>query len=170
MTGYLRRFPAFEILTDADVALLERLLVVEDYRDGHVFVREGERATAVTASMFLVLDGRVDIVAEAPQGGFGVKRSMGPGGMFGLVAFVTDVKRTATVRAAGKVTTARLDRRTFDALYRSDAGVHARFQIVVARQLAHDLRDTRDLLARAIESGNLEPVAQRFAGRAPERR
>lgn len=162
MTSLLRQFAVFEALTDADVAILERLLVVEDRRAGHVYVREGDRANAVTAAMYLVLEGTVEIVAKAPAGGFGVRRTMGPGQMFGIVAFVSDGVRTATVRAAGAVKTARLDRRTFDALYKSDAGVHARFQFVVAQQLARDIRSTRNLLAQAIDSGNVDAVAKRF--------
>ena len=158
----LRDFETFQGLTDDDIAILERIMVVQDHRAGHVFVREGDRATAVTASMYLVLEGTVEVVARAPEGGFGVRRQMGPGELFGTVAFVSDTRRTATVQAAGRVKTARLDRRTFDALYKSDAGVHARFQLVVAKQLAHDIRNTRDLLAQAIESGNVEPLAARF--------
>ncbi len=160
--SYLRSFDMFDVLTDSDVAILERLLIVENKRAGHVFVREGDRATAVTAAMYLILDGTVEIVAAAPEGGFGVRRTMGKGQMFGLVAFLRDVHRTATVRAQGAVRVARLDRRTFEGLYTKDAGVHARFQIVVARQLASDIRRTGDLLARAIRSGDCAPVAAHY--------
>lgn len=162
MSAYLRKFATFEGLSEADVAMLERIMVVETHADGHVFIREGDRATAVTASMYVVLEGEVAVVAKAPDGGFGVRRNMGAGEVFGVVAFVADHPRTATVRATGTVRTARLDRGTFSALYQSDAGVHARFQLVVARQLAADIRNTGTLLATAIESGDCAPVADRF--------
>lgn len=158
----LRGFPVFDLLTDADLAILDRVMVAQSFKSGHTFFREGDVATAVTASMHVVLEGAVEVVARAPEGGFGVRRTMGPGSLFGLVAFVTDLRRTASVRAAGPVRTARLDRRSFDELYKRQAGVQARFQIAIATQLAADIRTTGALLTRALKSGDVDPIVARF--------
>jgi CRP-like cAMP-binding protein len=119
-----------------------------------VFVREGDRATAMTATLFLVVEGSVAVTTARPEGGFGVDRRLGPGEVFGHVALMADVARTASCEAATQVTIARLDRRTFEELNRRNAGVHARFQLVVARQLASDLRALHDALGRAMATGD----------------
>ena len=162
MTGYLRRFPLFDGLMDVDIALLERVFVESSYLAGHVFVKEGDRASAGTSALYLVLDGQVGVSAAAPDGGFGVKRTLGPGRVFGAVALVADVPRTATCRALTSVTAAKLDRRTFEELFRKNVGVHARFQLVIAKSLAADLRDLRALLVGALASGDEAALRARF--------
>lgn len=154
MKNYLRKFQLFDPLTDADVDILERLFVEQTFPDGHVFVREGERADAVSSAMYLLLAGKVAVDARAPEGGFAVHRVLEPGHVFGAVALVAEVPRSATCRALGPVTTASIDRRTFGELFRRDVGVHARFQLVIARSLAADLRDLRELLVSSLASGD----------------
>ena len=117
-------------------------------------LREGERADALTCAMYLLLDGKVAVDARAPEGGFAVHRVLEPGHVFGAVALVADVPRSATCRALGPVTVASMDRRTFGELFRRDVGVHARFQLVIARSLAADLRDLRELLVSSLASGD----------------
>jgi CRP-like cAMP-binding protein len=83
---------------------------------------------------------------------------------------VADVSRTATCRALTPVTAARLDRRTFEELFRRNVGVHARFQLVIARSLAADLRGLRGLLVAALLSGDEGALRERFApAPAPDR-
>lgn len=154
MKNHLRNFGLFDPLTDSDVEILERLFVEKTYPDGHVFIREGERADALTCAMYLLLDGKVAVDARAPEGGFAVHRVLEPGHVFGAVALVADVPRSATCRALGPVTAASMDRRTFGELFRRDVGVHARFQLVIARSLASDLRDLRELLVSSLASGD----------------
>jgi hypothetical protein len=55
-----------------------------------------------------------------------------------------------------------MDRLVFEELYRHDAGVQARFQLVVARQLAEDARVLHDLLAHSIATGNEEKIRERY--------
>lgn len=169
MTGVLRRFRLFDDLTDPDVAILERLFVEQRVAPGHVLVREGDRADALTAAMFLLLDGQVGVAAAAPEGGFGVRRTLLPGQVFGAVALVADLPRTATCRAITPVTVARLDRRTFDELFRRNVGVHARFQLVVARSLAADLRALRELLVASLASGDERGLRERFGDQSQSR-
>ncbi len=132
--GLLRAFPLASVLTDADVGLLERILVVSTHAAGHTLWREGERADAVTAAMSFLLEGSVGVAVRAPEGGFGVQRTLGPGDVFGTVALVADVPRTATCRAVTAATVGKLDRRTVDELFRRNVGLHARFQLVIARR------------------------------------
>jgi CRP-like cAMP-binding protein len=161
MSG-LRKVGCFADLPDADLALLDRLMVTQTHGDGHVYVREGDRPSAVTGSMYVILEGEVAVSAAKPEGGFAVHKTMKPGEMFGAVALLADIRRTATVKARGEVTTARLDRLTFEELFHHDVGVHARFQMLVARQVASDVRMMRKLLTEAIATGDVTPVHVHF--------
>ena len=163
-SGWLREFAIASVLTDADVELLERILVVSTHPAGHVFVREGDRADGVTAAMFFVLEGSVAVAAKAPAGGFGVHLTLGPGEVFGTVALVADVLRTATCRATTQATVARLDRRAFDELFRRNVGLHARFQLVIAKSLATDLRRLRALLVSSFAAGDDGALRAEFGG------
>ena len=148
--GWLANFPAFAALGEADRTLLERVLVVDTARPGFVFIHEGDRASGVTAAMFFLIEGEVSVVARAPDGGFGVQRTLGPGHSFGSVALVADVARTATCTAKTTVTYARLDRVVFSELFRKNIGLHARFQLAIARGLASDLRALRESLLKSL--------------------
>lgn len=162
MNGWLRRFPIASELTDADAELLERVCVVSRHPSDHVLVREGDRADGPTAAMYFLLEGRVGVVAKAPEGGFGVRRTLEPGQSFGALALTTELPRTATCRAIGPVTVARLDKRTFQALFHKNAGLHARFQLFVARTLAADLRALRALLVASAAKGDEAALRDRF--------
>lgn len=162
--GWLSSFSTFSTLTEADRALIERIVVVDAARPGHVFVREGDHASAVTAALYFLIEGEVSVAASAPAGGFGVRRRLGPGQTFGSIALVADVARTATCTAETTVTYAKLDRLVFNDLFRKNVGVHARFQLAIARGLASDLRALREALVHAIDSGDDARVRERFGG------
>jgi CRP-like cAMP-binding protein len=152
--SYLDKFPRFSDLLPDDIAVLERVLVVESFRPGYSFVREGDRVGATAAAMYIILDGEVQVQARAPQGGFGVRRTIRAGELFGHYALILEQSRTATCVATTSVTVARLDRRVFDELNRRTGGLPARFQFALARQLAADMRELRALLANVVATGD----------------
>jgi CRP-like cAMP-binding protein len=104
--------------------------------------------------MYFLIEGSVGVSAKAPEGGFGVQRTIGAGEIFGTVALVADVPRTATCRALSPVKVAKLDRRTFEELFRRNVGLHARFQLLIARNLATDLRRLRAALVASFAAGD----------------
>jgi len=77
----------------------------EMYENGQVIVRQGDVGTA----MYIVRSGEVEVVRES-DGETEVLARLGPGSHFGEVAVLRDVRRTATVRAAGLVEVLRLSR------------------------------------------------------------
>lgn len=161
----LRDFRLFDTLGEHEVARLERLFVEELHPSGQVLLREGDRADEGSAAMYLLLEGQVGVEARAPAGGFGVRRTLRPGHVFGAVSVVAEVPRSATCRALGPVRVARLDRASLQALQRQDEALHARLQLVLARALAADVRDLRDLLVGSLASGD-ERAVQDYLRRA----
>lgn len=158
----LRRFPLLQEFSDDDLEHLGRIMVTETHRRGHVFMREGAGSTSVRSALYLILDGTVEVTARRPEGGYAVQRTMGAGEMFGMVGLLADGHRSATVTAADRVQTAKLEKQTFDLLFRRNVGLHARFQLAVARQLAADIRNLRKLVTHAIDTGDATAVAEHF--------
>ena len=149
----LADFPLVERLEQSDRDILERVLVIETRRRGEVLVREGEQASAGQSALFLILDGTVRVSCEAPEGGFGVDRIVGAGELIGLVALVDDSARSATCTVDSEARIGKLTRRVLDQLYKTNSHVHARFQYMVARQLASDLRSLDARLQQAFRDG-----------------
>lgn len=146
LDSFLRVNRQFADFTPEDLDALKRRLVVAHYPDGHVFMREGERGSAA----YLLLEGQVLVTRRlAPRTEEQLICMMGPGDLFGLIALIDDGARCATCKAVGDVSAARLAADEFRALFAADDPVAHRFQYLIARQLANDLRLHNAALADA---------------------
>src|SRR4051794_13244717 len=88
----LRSIHALSSLSPENLEVLLTAIQVEDYDDGHVFIREGKRGDTA----FVVFDGEVVVTHE--RGGKTVELNrLGTGSFFGLLALVDDEPRSATV-------------------------------------------------------------------------
>lgn len=150
MSDRLASFPLFRDLSEADRGILERVMVLEQRRRGHVFVREGDQGVAGQSALYVILDGTVRVHSAAPEGGYGVDRTIGAGEMFGLVSLLDDAPRSATCTADSDVQVGKLTRTILRQLLRTHAGVHVRFQRMVCLQLARDLRALDERLRTAM--------------------
>ncbi len=140
--------PAFAHFTSYERNVLDRILSERRAEDGYEFLSEGDSAQDLSASMFVVLEGAVQVLS-----GRDVElRRIGPGDVFGTMALLDRQQdRSATCRAVGPTVVAELPRAAYDQLVRSQAGVAAKFKMLVARQLAQDLRHLTELIQRAHE-------------------
>lgn len=77
-------------------------------RDGETIVRQREMGDC----MYVVQEGQVEIVADAPGGEVRLA-VLGPGDIFGEMALFTRAPRSATVRALGDVRVLKVDKRAF---------------------------------------------------------
>lgn len=146
----LRKVTAFSELDDDEIGAFASAMTVEEHGDGHVFIREGDGRRSMMDAVWLLLSGVVRVTRKGdPRKA--VSRDLSPGELFGLIALVDHGPRTATCTAVGRVQAAALNRAAFDHLLHSNAELACKFQIVVARQLAHDFqrlqRDLRERLA-----------------------
>ncbi len=134
---FLRVHRDFAAFPAAEHAVLEGLLTPHDYPRGYVFMREGEHGEA----MYLVLDGQVLVTrGRLADGAPRIICALGPGEMFGLIALIDRGPRSATCTAMSEVQAAALPADAFAALFAADAPLAHRFQTLIARQLASDLR------------------------------
>ncbi len=146
---FLQTVPMFADFTQAELGVLEQAMVVRQYPDGHVFIREGESGDA----MYLIVDGQVNATRKRhPERGFDVLEKMGPGDMFGLVSLIDYGRRSSACTAVGPVSAASLPRSAFLLLYKAHAPIGYHFQYLIARQLARDARVLNQVLLDAVVS------------------
>jgi len=126
----IARIPLFEALNKRHLRRVLRIAEQRSYAEGETVVRAGVRGEA----FYVVLDGRARV--ERPDGH---KHGLGPGDFFGELALLDDAPRSATVVAAGELTTLRVGRPAFAKLLREEPTV----AVGLARGLAaivHDLQ------------------------------
>jgi CRP-like cAMP-binding protein len=97
----LLKTPVFAALpADALEALIGQLELRDLYNGEEVF-HEGDTGT----TMFVISEGEVEVAAYGQD-----LATLGPGAFFGEIALVTDLPRSATIRAKGRVELLALDR------------------------------------------------------------
>lgn len=132
LVSILRRIPAFADLERSLLQALASALVIDDYPDGHVFIRRGERGGAV----FLVVEGEVDVLGAHDHP---INR-MRSGDLFGLVSLVDHASRSATCRARGPCRVGSLPSTAVALLFHQAAPIACAFQKALGSQLARDFR------------------------------
>lgn len=138
--------PQFNTLSNGERLGVEAAMTVRTYRDGHVFMREGEPGDA----LYLILEGEVLATRAVDAQHNRVLATMGPGDLFGILALIDEGPRTATCVAAGEVIAASLPRKRFVELYNADAPAAYTFQHMLALQLVHDVRLMNTSLMRTL--------------------
>ncbi len=91
----LRAVPFFRELTEQDLDQLVRLGRIVAYPKDMVIFREGDKGEA----LYVVVQGTVRIVKQAPEAWDGTMAFVEPGGCFGEMALVDDFPRSATAIA-----------------------------------------------------------------------
>jgi CRP/FNR family cyclic AMP-dependent transcriptional regulator len=109
----------------------------EDYQDGQIIFEEGSHGDWIYA----IESGAVEI-SKATARGRAVVVILGPGDVFGEIAFLSRVPRTATARAVGETTVGLIDRTFLDAEYNK---LSQHFQEIL-KILSMRLKKATDLL------------------------
>ena len=109
----------------------------ETYQDGQIIFEEGSHGDWIYA----IESGAVEI-SKAVAGGRGVIVVLQSGDVFGEIAFLSRVPRTATARAVGETTVGLIDRTFLDAEYNK---LSQHFQAIL-KILSLRLKKATDLL------------------------
>ncbi len=159
VSGFLRALPMFADSAQSDLGALEKVMSVNDYSDGHLFIREGEGGD----TMYLIIEGEVLVSRKKMTGlGFELHKKIGPGEIFGVISLIDSGPCTASCRAVGPVKAASLMRSAFDLLFNIDAPIAHHFQYLIARQLANDARTFNQLLGKIVLSGDESKIFDLF--------
>jgi CRP-like cAMP-binding protein len=126
----LRRIPMFAKVEPAKLKLLAFTSQRVTFEAGQELFHQGDAADAA----YIIVDGLADIIVDTPAGPLTVAQ-LGKNDLVGEIGIICEVPRTATVKAASRVTTLRIAR---DLFYRmlTDFPVMA---LEVMRDLGHKL-------------------------------
>lgn len=143
----LRAVPLFSAIDPKELKLLVFLSEEQVFHDGERLCQQGEEGDCA----YVLLEGDADIVVEFG----GVERAvqtLGPNQVFGEIAIIRDIPRTASVVAKGEVRALRIQKEVFLKLLREfpDMGLE------VMRELAKRLEVTTRELAEAREAAAVE--------------
>jgi predicted MFS family arabinose efflux permease len=123
----LRSHPIFQPLAEATLEQLARALEPESAAAGAEVIRQGDAGDHV----YVVASGELAVEVDGRSGA-----RLGPGDVFGEIALLRDVPRTATVRAASDAELLTLGRDEFLAAVTGHPGSAAEADLVVATRLA----------------------------------
>ncbi|MCB9506551.1 MAG: cyclic nucleotide-binding domain-containing protein [Myxococcales bacterium] len=147
--GALRRHELLADLTDWELERLAAMTREQRVAAGTVLASQGEPATDDRACAWIVNAGEVRITRDDDAGQRIADVRVGAGALIGVIALVLDHARSASLSAATDVRVVRIDRTAFDAMYETDSRLAVKFRVIVARQLARDLRRINSGIARA---------------------
>ncbi len=141
----------FAGFTRSELDVLAKVMSVDDYSDGHLFISEGEGGEA----MYLIIEGEVLVSRRKPMGvGFELHKKIDSSEIFGVISLIDSGPRSASCRAVGPVKAASLQRSAFDLLFNIEAPIAHQFHYLIARQLAHDVQTFNQLLGEIVLSGD----------------
>lgn len=152
----LRRLELLSEFRDWELDRLRALMSELRVPAGTAFVTQGAATDSDDARAFLVVAGEVRVTRVRPDGSPIFDVLLGPGAFIGVVALLLDHERAATCTAETDARLLAIDRRTFASMYDADSKLAVRFKLVVARQLAQDLRRANQAVAaRARTTGGV---------------
>jgi CRP/FNR family transcriptional regulator, cyclic AMP receptor protein len=136
----LRKVPLFAHLDPAKLKLLAFTSTRMVFQPSQELFRQGDEGDAA----YLILSGEADVVAETPAGEVPVA-TVGQNAIVGEIAILCEVPRTATVRAASRLETLKIEKEHFLRLIREfpDMGIE------IMRELGKRLTKTTAELSQA---------------------
>jgi extracellular factor (EF) 3-hydroxypalmitic acid methyl ester biosynthesis protein len=135
---------ALEYLSASDWNLVASKSKKLAFDKEQILIREGSAAKTV----FLIRSGKVR-VERNNGGGRAVLVTLGPGAIFGEMAFIEDALTSASVIADGKVEVDAMEVADLKEMFEAFPHFGARFYRSVAVTLSQRLRETSGLLAKA---------------------
>jgi CRP-like cAMP-binding protein len=130
----IRGLGLFSTLRPRELRVVDGLLHEREYLAGEVVFDEGEEGQA----LYVVLRGRVLICRQGNPDG-GRLAEIPAGALFGELALLDGVPRTAQARALDNCTIAAMSRADFNGLLETHAGTASKIALQLARDLGQKL-------------------------------
>ena len=141
--------PRFQDFAAQDIADLAAAFLPRELADGETLFQEGDPAP----DAFVIASGHLAISRKNREGRPQPVLRLGPGEVLGFMALVEKRGRSATATAEGPVQVLVLPRAAFIMLYESKAPISLRFQRLIGRLLAEDVREvTNRVVAKMLET------------------
>ncbi len=130
--GILNATAFFNVVLDArQLDRLAEATRVVRFKRGEVIMRQND----LGSSMFVLVDGKVTVSVHEP-GGDRMVATLGPGEVVGEMSLMTGDRRSATVRAKGKVTALEISKAALEPILAAEPRLAERFAVVVEQRHA----------------------------------
>jgi CRP/FNR family cyclic AMP-dependent transcriptional regulator len=127
----IRKVPLFSRLSKKGLEDVAHIADEIDLPSGKVMATEGDRGR----EFFVLLEGEAEVTKGDRQ-----INTMGKGDFFGEIALVTEMPRTATVKATSDVRVLVINERDFAALLKSSPEVSAQVAEALVERLSTEIR------------------------------
>jgi CRP-like cAMP-binding protein len=127
---FLLSTPGFNMLSYDELEMLDKIMLVDNYPDGHKFKSVN--------NVYLIIDGEVAVAHKQTSGIMQFNRIYS-GELFGLYSLIDHSKRSATCTAVSSVRAASIPRPAFELLLKSKLPLANHFQRIADHQMVHDM-------------------------------
>jgi len=139
----LKGVDVFQVLTDAEKALLAGQLKPTPFADGEMMTRQG----AVADWLYIIYEGKAEVRLYSGAGGsYRTVKTLGPGDFLGEMGLLTGEPRSATAMAAGGAGCYRLDRDGFRGILASRPEIAGAIAELLAKRRV-ELAEAKEHLA-----------------------
>ena len=160
----LRKIDQLQALGEDVLEQIEAVSREEDYEDGAMIIAEG----AMSDKFFILLEGTVQIWKKYQQPEQELLTVYTQGRMFGELALIEDMPRSATVAAKGRVRLLAVNREDFHRLIAQCPG----FALMIMRSISATIRERTESFIERLKSRNwyLGRVYEQMKSEMEERR
>lgn len=164
VTTTLAQVPAFATCTQGTLRAMAESMHRRTYRRDEYIYYEGDPGLG----LYVIRQGRVRLLAEAPEGGRMELGQLGPHGLFGALSIFGDFRRLETVQAMTEASVVGFFQPDLKNLTKRNPKAGAEITMLLARHLAEEHVDLVDAMADEVgRSSALSTVAD-TAARATE--
>lgn len=142
----LRNFGLFGAMPEAVLEHLSETLTTFEAEPGTYIFREGDDAN----SMFVVLQGDMEVLKKSKSGPEARVAVLGPGDWFGEMGVIDVQPRSASVRTVSPARFVKITAADLDRLYRFDVKAYSIIVLNIAREMSRRLRVADGILADLI--------------------
>ncbi|KGE73583.1 ATP-binding protein [Spirochaeta lutea] len=146
--GFLRQVYFFRELSDDDVQAVADLSHEQDLAQGTVVFREGDEADR----FYILMDGTIEVWKKSVTGQDVLLATEGKGHIFGEMALVDDLPRSATIKALSDIRVLYISREDFTRIMHDRQGV----LISVLRSLSGMIRKSNESFIEDLSRRNIE--------------
>jgi uncharacterized protein len=146
----IKTSPLFQHLTPWQIRKIVLLAHMRDYKSGEIIVKQGDRERI----MYLLLNGSVEVALSKTDGTLKSLDLLTPGQVFGEIALVEEVERTANVISKGDSTVLAIDWNDLNAMRKVHPIVSSKLFLNIARILGRRLaKDNQKQLQLTVNNG-----------------
>lgn len=142
----LKKCSIFDNLNEEDYEKIESVSEEFDYKKGDIIFKENEIADA----FYIIIDGKVEILKENEDGEYELLAQKSNGDVFGEMAVIDELPRSATIKAATDLKLLKLNKESFSNLLKNFSHI----SLEIARSVCSTVRKTNETYIKDLEKRN----------------